>query len=865
MISIKALISAARTRYADAVSVRYANGVMFVLVEADAFYPLGEDERLIAFASESGLDEEDLREVLSGAEVSLILATADEMASMYGVLRDSELGGHWLPLFDEVSRDAWSVAKRAQVSDCTAIHFYGFKGGQARSTVLCMFAKSLAASGFKVLLVDADIEAPSLHLMLGVSSSTLGSSLMGICGRQAHVEPMAYVRTANNGAIDLISTYPLINDFEVDVASFVVRSGMDSTMLERGAARIAAFASGEGGGLGIARYDYLIFDHRTGLSASVLPIIGACPGSVVINVRPDGLSENQDSVIDALLSANPASPGAFVSFSLDPEKRKGSIAEHEAKLQDQLLYKMADAIARGAEDASAEELDGFLSEYFVSWFHDRSFLGGGIPELPELSRDNLDSLGQLRRVLGVPLRPAESTAEDQGHSSADVEVSSPSGAQDTGWFVETPDAARLLQPSLSSFYVYGRKGTGKTRLLAELVKRGLGRALHAANDFEGGGLRAQTTVELELLRLVGDDFEQFWWATFTADLLGAISGRSLETELQELIALGLTGLRSTATPTKAAQLLSSIGGRHVVLIDGVETAVSANLTLKFVEGLFRFLSTLQNDSLFRENVRFRVFIRSDLPVGLQNVEQQVHNRKLDLRWDESSIFHYVLAEIARSEWFISAFPSVCDDIDSQRMLVRTGGLRQDEYEKLLLRVFPQKLRRNNLSTMTFLRTYFSDAAGEGDSRSSFYPRVFGRFLTKVGELGQARQQKALDTDQRVAHDVVLEAFEYAAREFINEVQQELNFALNISSDLTRNGAHVNELLESFRGMPTPFELDRCVATLSEKLPDPFAPKVVRDCLRRMKNMGIFEDHPSDSNKWRAGRLFKEGLRMKYVR
>ncbi|SFK75169.1 hypothetical protein [Rhodanobacter glycinis] len=196
--------------------------------------------------------------------------------------------------------------------------------------------------------------------------------------------------------------------------------------------------------------------------------------------------------------------------------------------------------------------------------------------------------------------------------------------------------------------------------------------------------------------------------------------------------------------------------------------------------------------------------------------------------------------------------------------VRSGSLEPIEYEQLLLRVFPQKLRRNNLSTMTFLRTYFSDAAGEGDSRSSFYPRVFGAFFTKVAELGTSRGEKALDGG-RVSHDVVLEAFEYAARDFINEVKQELNFALDLGSSVDLNKKLVADLLQSFSGLQTPFILDRCVDALEDKLPNDISKKAIRESLRRMKDMGIFEDHPSDPTKWRAGRLFKEGLRMKYVR
>jgi MinD-like ATPase involved in chromosome partitioning or flagellar assembly len=805
-----------------------------------------------------------LAAVALSSEVSLLLLTKEELQEDYAFVLEQGRGGHWLPLFDKQLRDEWSDSNVKSVGGCTPLHFYGFKGGQARSTVLCMLARSLADSGYNVLLVDADIEAPSLHLMFGIAPTTLGSSFLGVCTRDGDVEPASAETTFAGGSIDLIVTSPAIDDFEMDFASFVIRATMDSSVIERGVSRIAQYA-GVGADAGDAKYDYIIFDHRTGLSSSVLPIVSACPGSVVINVRPDGLSDGQGSIVDALLSANFTAPGAFVCFSLDPEKRKDAVSEAEERIREKLLYKMADAISRGAENASPDELDGFLDDYFVPWFHDRAFLGGSVVKLNDISKDNIDSILQLRRVLGVPNQSPIRDVEDFNEAADAVSVTSPSGALDTGWFVETPDVTRLLQPSLPSFYIYGRKGTGKTRLFKELVSRGLGRPLHSAADFNIGGLQAQSASEIELLDAISGDYQLFWWALLAADLSAILNDTNIQVELNGMLLNGVDGLKKSASLSSVSRLAKQLTSKYTFLIDGVETAVDASKTVSFVEALFRFLSTMQNDITFVENIKFKVFIRSDLPVGVQNVEQQVHGRKVDLRWDESSIFHYVLAEVVRTQWFESNFSDVCRVIDENRRLVRTGGLEREVYEELLLRIFPQKLRRNNLSTMTFLRTYFSDAAGEGDSRSSFYPRVFGSFLSKVAEIGRARGASALDVDQRVSHDVVLEAFEHAARDFINEVKQELNFALNIGVTAAENRQHVSDLLESFGGLPTPFELDKCVEVLASKLPSPFNPKVVRDCLRRMKDMGIFEDHPADPRKWRAGRLFKEGLRMKYVR
>jgi hypothetical protein len=168
--------------------------------------------------------------------------------------------------------------------------------------------------------------------------------------------------------------------------------------------------------------------------------------------------------------------------------------------------------------------------------------------------------------------------------------------------------------------------------------------------------------------------------------------------------------------------------------------------------------------------------------------------------------------------------------------------------------------------MTFLRTYFSDSVSEGDKRSSFYPRVIGSFLELVTQFCEKNPGEALDNDGKISHSIILMAFEKATAGFIDEIKQELHFALNLSNDQDSNQRLVDELILSLAGMQTPFVLDDCIDKLQTKLGVAGATsKSLRDALRQMKDMGIFEIHPSDPRKWRAGRLFKEALRMKYVR
>lgn len=855
MINIHDLIGSTR-KSSLSVSISYVFPDLYIVVVSEAYQGLDEDARLVLYSREVGLDLQDVNELLNEVQITLVLATTEEREGRYSFLSELAAENHWLALFDPVTRDGWSkqlASRQKSQGPAKALHFYGFKGGQARSTVLMMLAKYLAGLGYKVLMVDADIEAPSLSSSLSVATSAVSSSLVGLV-RGHPIEPIAVDATGNGGSIDLIPAKPDIRGFDLDYASFVLRVNLDAGCLQRAVDRLSHEANG-------MAYDYVLFDHRTGLASSVVPTIMGMPGSVVINARPDGLSDNQESIVSALLSVDQEFPGAFVCFSLDPERPQGSISVMEARLKERMLLLMADALSRAAESGLEQDPDA-LGEYFVPWYHDRAFLDGGVPHISEISSANMSSLKQLAAILGVSISPVERRLDQKDAlPGGQPSFTSPSGALDSGWFLETPDVAKILQNSLSSCYVFGRKGTGKTRLFRELSQRKLARPMHSAADYAGASVQAQSALSNEMFRFVEGDFERYWWLLLAAELTSAGSN-----ELPANILSGWIGAndKSACSAMYSAGLAKSMNQRITIAIDGVETAVDAAKTHAFIESLFRFLSTVQNDQSFSEKIRFRLFIRSDLPVGIQNIEQQVHGRKVDLRWDQDSIFHYVLAEIARNEWFEEWFPDVCSDIEGLRTEIEYRRLLPEQYEALLLRVFPQKLRRNNLLTMTFLRSYFSDAAGEGDHRSSFYPRVFGGFLAKVSSIAVGRGEKAMDGG-RVSHDVVLEAFEFAAREFIDEVKQELNFALSLKDSADDNKRVVSDLLQAFSGLQTPFVLDRCIEALHGRLESGVEKSLIRKSLLRMKDMGIFEDHPSQPEKWRAGRLFKEGLRMKYVR
>lgn len=361
--------------------------------------------------------------------------------------------------------------------------------------------------------------------------------------------------------------------------------------------------------------------------------------------------------------------------------------------------------------------------------------------------------------------------------------------------------------------------------------------------------------------------EQIWWNVLSAALtVSSTSAPSFELALKDALARIQQRGTNAVTATAVAESARAERRNRVFLIDGIETAFRAERLLRAVEGLFRFLLTVQTTPDFAESVTIRLFLRTDLARrASQNVEQQTAGRELTLAWDTKSIFNFMLSRIVQLPWFQTNFTNTVGEIEARLDEVRTGMLPEDECERLLLQVFPEKIRRNNLLTLTFLRTYFSDSASEA---ASYYPRIYDRFLQIIANPShQLKLDFAGDAqleNGRVSSPLIFAAHKEATQDYLAQVRGELEFLLELSNDPLENKRRVDALLQAFAGLPTPFILDSCVESLRQKLSQ-LQEGQIRQALGQMKEVGMFEGRPGFHGQWRVGRLFKESLGMKYVR
>jgi hypothetical protein len=195
------------------------------------------------------------------------------------------------------------------------------------------------------------------------------------------------------------------------------------------------------------------------------------------------------------------------------------------------------------------------------------------------------------------------------------------------------------------------------------------------------------------------------------------------------------------------------------------------------------------------------------------------------------------------------------EIDHHYNDILQGGLEVGPCEDILLKVFPDRLRRQNMLTSTFLRTWFSD---DPKAEQGFYPRIYDLFLGTIADPpSDSGFTEAQLEHGAINQDLIFFAHERATSDFLMQVQVELRNLVDLTDD------EIKRFIDAFRGTITPFSIEDIEDKLSSRT-SITAPRV-RQALEQMKALGVFESRPGSVGQWRAGRLFKTSLGMVYDR
>jgi MinD-like ATPase involved in chromosome partitioning or flagellar assembly len=156
------------------------------------------------------------------------------------------------------------------------ISVHSFRGGTGKSNTTANVATLLAAQGYRVGVVDTDIQSPGIHVLFGFDSDSMQHSLNDYLWGKCEIAQTAYDLTASLGTPLSGRIYLIPSSIKAGEIARVVREGYDVGLLNDGFHDLIEQLN----------LDVLMIDTHPGLNEETLLSI-AVSDALIIVMRPD--------------------------------------------------------------------------------------------------------------------------------------------------------------------------------------------------------------------------------------------------------------------------------------------------------------------------------------------------------------------------------------------------------------------------------------------------------------------------------------------------------------------------------------------------------------------------------------------------
>jgi septum site-determining protein MinD len=164
------------------------------------------------------------------------------------------------------------------------ISIHSFRGGTVKSNTTANLATLLAIDGYRVGVIDTDIQSPGIHILFGLDEDTINFSLNDYLWGKCDIAQTAYDVTKKlgeniKGEVHIISggeVFLIPSSIRVGEIARVLREGYDVGLLNDGFHKL----------IEVLGLDVLMIDTHPGLNEETLLSI-AISDTLAIIMRPD--------------------------------------------------------------------------------------------------------------------------------------------------------------------------------------------------------------------------------------------------------------------------------------------------------------------------------------------------------------------------------------------------------------------------------------------------------------------------------------------------------------------------------------------------------------------------------------------------
>jgi MinD-like ATPase involved in chromosome partitioning or flagellar assembly len=168
----------------------------------------------------------------------------------------------------------WIANEEKHMSKIISIH--SFRGGTGKSNTSANIAAILAMQGYRVGIVDTDIQSPGIHVLFGLNEATIHHSLNDYLWKKCSIQEAAHDVSAVLGDRAKGKIHLIPASIKAGEIARVLREGYDVSLLNDGFQEVIKALS----------LDVLIIDTHPGLNEETLLSIAISDVLVVI-LRPD--------------------------------------------------------------------------------------------------------------------------------------------------------------------------------------------------------------------------------------------------------------------------------------------------------------------------------------------------------------------------------------------------------------------------------------------------------------------------------------------------------------------------------------------------------------------------------------------------
>lgn len=156
------------------------------------------------------------------------------------------------------------------------VSIHSFRGGTGKSNITANLAALLAIEGFRVGVVDTDIQSPGIHVLFGMDDSDMEHSLNDYLWGKCDIKDAAHDVTGRLGAEVKGQIFLIPSSIKAGEIARILREGYDVGLLTDGFRDLISKLD----------LDYLMIDTHPGLNEETLLSI-AISQVLIIIMRPD--------------------------------------------------------------------------------------------------------------------------------------------------------------------------------------------------------------------------------------------------------------------------------------------------------------------------------------------------------------------------------------------------------------------------------------------------------------------------------------------------------------------------------------------------------------------------------------------------